>query len=317
MKWFGKQSREKSTKSRVDMLDRRAQELTRQVVEAKMLEAQALIRDFYRYDAPLPLERTEFKVFSQFGDDGIIQYVLQRLNLPSEQRRFVEFGVENYVEANTRFLLLNNNWSGLIMDGNERWMNSVRADDIYWRHDLTALARFVTRENMDALLKEAKFTGPIGLLSIDIDGNDYWVWESISVIDPAVVIVEYNGVFGAKEAVTVPYRADFQRTQSHYSNLYSGASLPALENLARRKGYAWIGCNRAGNNAYFVRQEYASLFLPVRLPEDFVAAKFREARNPDGSLSFQGQSSGRTLLADLPVHDVARNETRLIRDLEF
>lgn len=317
MKWFSKEARRKSTKGRVDALDRRVRELTRQVQEAKILAAQALVRDFDRHTGPLPLERTEFKVFSQFGDDGIIQYVLQRLDLPRSEHRFVEFGVESYSEANTRFLLLNNNWSGLVMDGSEPWMSALRRDDIYWRHALTALPRFITRENINALLQEGGFTGRIGLLSIDIDGNDYWVWEAITAADPAVVIVEYNGVFGAKEAVTIPYRADFQRTQAHYSHLYSGASLAALEHLARRKGYAWIGTNSAGNNAYFVRQEYARLFRPVSLPGDFVAAKFREARQPDGSLALETQAASRALLADLAVHDVIRNEVRLFRDLQF
>jgi hypothetical protein len=317
MKWFGSDARKKSVRARVAALGQRVEDLSRQVQEAKFLAAQALIRDFDRYSAPLPLRRAEFKVFSQFGDDGIIQYVLHRLDLPASEHRFVEFGVESYAEANTRFLLLNDNWAGLVMDGNEKWITALRKDDVYWRHELTAQAHFITRENINTLLEDAGFGGRIGLLSIDIDGNDYWVWEALTIADPAVVIVEYNGIFGSKEAVTVPYQADFRRSKAHFSNLYSGASLGALCVLAKRKGYVWIGCNRGGNNAYFVREKDARLFLPVRLPDDFVQAKFREARDEANGLTFQGQCAGRSVVGDLPVHDVVQNQTRLIRDLAF
>lgn len=315
--WFKKKlSRKKSsTKVRLDALRHQATELARQLEQTKILSAQSLIRDFYREKEPLPLARAEFKVFSQFGDDGIIQYILQKLDLPAAEQRFVEFGVEDYTESNTRFLLFNNNWSGLIMDGSEEAMSSLRRSDLYWRYDLTALGRFITRENINALLEEAGFQGRIGILSIDIDGNDYWVWEAITVVDPAVVIVEYNGLFGASEAVTIPYQADFTRSKAHYSNLYWGTSLTALCQLAARKNYVWIGCNSAGNNAYFVRKTESNRFLIPKLPDDFVAAKFREARDPDGKLSYLGQKTGFALVKDLPVWNVAENRMCRLADL--
>jgi hypothetical protein len=304
-----------STKVRLDALRHQVGELSRQLEQTKLLASQGLIRDFYRQKEPLSLARTEFKVFSQFGDDGIIQYIIQRLDLPASEQRFVEFGVEDYTESNTRFLLLNNNWSGLIMDGSEEFMSSVRRSDIYWRHALTALARFITRENINALLEEAGFQGHIGILSIDIDGNEYWVWEAITVVDPAVVIVEYNGLFGAREAVTIPYQADFERTKAHHSNLYWGVSLAALCQLAAKKNYVWIGCNSAGNNAYFVRKAESDRFLLPKLPEDFVAAKFREARDPDGKLSYLGQKTGFALVKHLPVWNVTENRLCQLSDL--
>ncbi len=298
-----------AAKARMDALRHQVRELSKQVEETKMLAAQSLVREFHRQKEPLPLAQTEFKVFSQFGDDGIIQYVLQRLDLSAAEQRFVEFGVESYTEANTRFLLLNNNWSGLVMDGSEDYMASVRKDEIYWRHDLTALARFITRENINALLEEAGFKGRIGLLSIDIDGNDYWVWEAITVVDPALVIVEYNSLFGANAAVTIPYQADFTRNKAHYSNLYWGTSLAALCHLASQKNYVWIGCNSAGNNAYFVRKSEAHRFVCPKLPEGFVAAKFREGRNPEGRLTYASQQAGFALVEHLPVCDVVKNQT--------
>jgi hypothetical protein len=135
------------------------------------------------------------------------------------------------------------------------------------------------------------------------------------LVDPAVAIVEYNGIFGAREAVTIPYQKEFLRQNVHYSYLYWGTSLRALSHLATRKGYAWIGCNSAGNNAYFVRNQYADLFHRPALPDDFVAAKFREGRDEQGNLNYIGQEMGLALIRDLPVWDVARNEMRLVGDL--
>jgi hypothetical protein len=289
--------------------------LTDQLEQTKILVAQPVVRELRGLKNPIPLRQSEFRVFSQFGDDGIIQYLINRIHLPSAEQRFIEFGVENYREANTRFLLLNDNWSGLVMDGSENYISNIRSEQIYWRNDLTALARFITRENINSLIEEAGFGGRIGLLSIDVDGNDYWVWEALTAVDPAIVIVEYNGIFGGIEAVTIPYQTDFVRQKAHHSYLYWGTSLPALCHLATRKGYVWIGCNTAGNNAYFVRKEYASSFLLPTLPADFVIAKFREARDRDGQLDYVGQREGFEVIRELPVWDVIANRMRLVGDL--
>src|SRR6266478_3639226 len=149
----------------------------------------------------------------------MMQYFVNRLDLPNAEHRFIECVVENYREANTRLLLLNDNWSGLVMDGSEHYVSCIRSEQIYWRHDFTALARFITRENINSIIESAGFGERIGILSVDVDGNDYWIWEAITSVDPAVVIVEYNGVFGSHEAVTIPYQADFVRQNAHYSCL--------------------------------------------------------------------------------------------------
>jgi hypothetical protein len=289
--------------------------LTDQVDQAKMLAAQSILLELRKQNEAIPLRQTEFRVFSQFGDDGIIQYIITKLSLPAAEQRFVEFGAENYRESNTRFLLLNNNWSGLVMDGSEAYVSSIHQDSFYWKYDLTALARFITRENIDSILHDAGFQGRIGILSIDVDGNDYWIWEAITVVDPAVVIVEYNGLFGGHEPVTIPYQADFTRENAHYSLLYWGTSLQALCQLAARKNYVWIGCNSSGNNAYFVRRADSNPFHLPSLPSDFVAAKFREGRDMEGNLAYIGQQEGFALIKDLPVWDVVTNRTRLISDL--
>src|SRR6267143_7311121 len=170
-----------------------------------------------------------FKVFSQWDEDGIIQYLIRHLNI--ENRTFIEFGVADYEESNTRFLLLNDHWQGMVLDACESDIRFIQTDRIYWEFDLQAKCAWITRENIDSLLREASFSEDIGLLSIDIDGNEYWIWEAIHSIRPRIVIVEYNSVFGL-QPISVPYKDDFHKLSAHYSGLYYGCSLAALHHLA-------------------------------------------------------------------------------------
>jgi len=241
----------------------------------------------------------EFKVYSQWGEDGLIQYLIANLTVP---KRFVEFGVENYTESNTRFLLTNNNWSGLIMDGSQSNIDYIKNDDIYWRYNLKAVCAFITKDNINDLLKQNGMSGEIGLLSIDIDGNDYWVWDAIKQIEPIVVIVEYNARFGASEAVTIPYDPNFNRGLAHYSNTYYGASLCALDYLAKQKGYSLVGCNSSGNNAFFVKTTHLTEKITGKSPSEvFVSHQFRESRSTTGKLSYLDKEAEKKILLTLPL----------------
>jgi len=138
------------------------------------------------------LADAEFRVYSQWGEDGIIEWLVTQVAVPNN--RFIEIGVDNFTEANCRFLMHNRNWKGLIFDGNENYMSGLRKDRMFWMYDLTAKGAFITAENINELILEAGFAGPLGILSIDIDGNDYWVWKAINVVDPAIVICEFNAI---------------------------------------------------------------------------------------------------------------------------
>jgi len=256
-----------------------------------------------RAGASMDPREHELQVYSQWGEDGIIDHLTRHVRVP--RRFFVEFGVETYQEANTRFLLTNAAWEGLILDGSEQDVARIRRDPIVWRHHLTVAHAFITRENINRILREYGAVGPIGLLSIDVDGNDYWIWEAIDVAQPAIVVIEYNAIFGPDRAVTVPYEPEFHREKTHYSHLYFGASLSALVRLGQRKGYAFVGTNRAGNNAFFVQRD----LLPpgmreLTLAEGFTAAQFREARKPDGSLALLSAAEGAALIAGLPLVEI-------------
>jgi hypothetical protein len=245
----------------------------------------------------------EFQVYSQWGEDGLIQHLIREVKVA--RKIFVEFGVETYTEANTRFLLVNDNWSGLVLDGGEANVRTIRKSDIYWRHNLKAVQAFITRENINDLLRDNGVAGDIGLLSVDIDGNDYWVWEAIDVVTPALVVVEYNSRFGAERAVTVPYDPAFVRQQAHYSCAYYGASLAALVALGRRKGYAFVGSNTAGNNAFFVRRDLLpSTLRELTAAEGYVALQFREARDTQGKLAYLSPEEEARLVNALPLVEV-------------
>jgi len=259
------------------------------------------------------LSDSEFKVFSQFGDDGIIQYLVRRLQI--DTRTFVEFGVDNYKESNTRYLLAANNWKGLVIDADEQNIQSIRREEFYWQHDLTAVCSFVTAQNINQILGSNGFYGEIGLLSIDIDGNDYHLWKAIDSIQPRIVIAEYNSVFGAEHAVTIPYDPQFRRYAAHHSGLYAGASLKALWVLAQQKGYAFIGSNSAGNNAYFVREDKASGLRPLTVAEGYVESRFRESKDEKGQPSFLSGRDRLKAIQDLPVYDIEAGSIRKIQDL--
>lgn len=280
-----------------------------------MLSAKALIRLMAADAAVMELEDVEFGVFSQFGEDGIIQYLIRRARIPPALRTFVEFGVEGYREANTRFLLLNDNWRGLIMDGSGSNMAAVRAWPLFWKYDLTAQEAFIDRDNIDDLLIKAGFAGEIGLLSIDIDGNDYWVWERISAVNPVIVIVEYNSLFGASRAVAVPYDPNFDHGRAHYSHLYWGCSLRALELLAVRKGYALVGSNHAGCNAFFVKQDHLNGQPQLTAAQGYRECRARYSRDRGGRFNFLSGRPRVEEIADMPLFDIERNETVKVRDL--
>lgn len=290
-----------------------ARELRKEIEEAKVLSARLLVAELRRR-GPLPrLADAEFKVFSQFGDDGIIQYLIHVLApLP---RTFVEFGIEDYSESNTRFLLVNDAWRGLVMDGSERHVAHVRAQDYYWRQTLTAVRAFVDRDNVNGLFREAGFEGDLGLLSVDIDGNDYWVWERLDCVRPVIAVCEYNAVFGASRAVTVPYDPRFERTRAHPSTLYWGASLKALCLLAERKGLAFVGTNSAGNNAYFVRRDRLGPLRPLTAEEGYTDSCFRESRDADGELTFLSGAARLAEIASMEVVDVEHGRTIRVGEL--
>jgi hypothetical protein len=252
---------------------------------------------------------TEFRVFSQWGEDGIIQGLIKLLEpMP---KIFIEFGVQDYRESNTRFLLINNNWTGLIIDGSEDNIKKIKEDNIYWQYNLKADCSFIDKDNINSIFEKNGVKGDIGLLSVDIDGNDYWVWEAIDSVNPAIVVTEYNARFGAQSAVSVPYDPTFVRSSAHFSHIYYGASLRAMCFLANKKNYLLVGCNEAGNNAFFIKKDLMRHPLKeLSVEEAFNINQFREARNSVGGLAFLSKEDEMDLLRGLTFVDVITGKSQ-------
>ncbi|MFA7082795.1 MAG: hypothetical protein WC135_09300 [Bacteroidales bacterium] len=246
----------------------------------------------------------EFKIFSQRGEDGIIQFLIKNIDI--KNKSFIEFGVENYMESNTRFLLMNDNWSGFVIDGSGQAMNSLRKREWFWKYDLTAKTAFIDKDNINSLMIESGFVD-LGILSIDIDGNDYWIFEEmdLSKLNPSIIIAEYNAVFGQERAISIPYDKYFQRTKAHYSNLYFGASLAALNHIAKNKGYELVGCNDGGTNAFFVRKDLLNDRIKSKTTlQAFKEDKGRQSRDKNYNLSLVSGYDRLKLIEGLDVIDV-------------
>jgi hypothetical protein len=256
----------------------------------------------------------EFKIFSQWGEDGIIQYLIN--NIVIKNKTFIEFGVEDFSESNCRFLLMKDRWSGYVIDGSQANMDRLQRSYYYWSHPLKSKTSFITRENVPRLLDESGLDRDLGILSVDIDGNDYHVLEALDAWRASIIIVEYNALFGQHHAVTVPYDAAFIRTKAHSSNVYYGASLQAFYHLLKARGYALVGVNGVGSNAFFIRRH----LLNERVKEVAVDScrwgpTFREARDANGGLSFTDPRSSLTGMASMPLIDTITGQRLTVADI--
>jgi hypothetical protein len=203
-----------------------------------------------RLDNPLCLERHGYKVYSQNDEDGIIHEIFKRIG--EKQRIFVEFGVEDGVESNTHYLLLKG-WKGLWIEGSKRAVKKIHArfSEPVKNGALKVVHGFVTSENINGLVGSAGITGEIDLLSVDIDGNDYHVLNAITIINPRVIVAEYNGMLPPDFEWVMPYNPEHRWNKDDYY----GASLLSFEKMLDKKGYALVGANVTGVNAFFVRKD--------------------------------------------------------------
>ncbi len=217
----------------------------------------------------------ESRTYSQNGEDGLIDFLFSRIEAPS--KRFVEIGIEDGTECNTRLLSCAKGWTGLVIEGSDSLARSAKkryAKEAPGR--VKVIQAFASPRNINELLTNHSFAGEIDLLSIDIDSYDYWLWEAINCIRPRLVVIEYNGDFGPVLSLTVPYEENFDRFKKHFSGYYSGASLTAMNKLGERKGYGLVASDSRGVNAFFVRKDLlASSGLETLSPE---AAYYTDSR---------------------------------------
>ena len=205
-----------------------------------------------------PLSEVGFKVYSQTDEDGILLFIFSVIG--TKNKKCIEICAGNGFECNTANLIINHGWTGLLVDGNSKLVQ--KGKEFYKKHTATYVypptfvSAWVTKDNINKILRENGCKGEVDLLSIDVDGVDYWLWDAIEDIIPRVVAVEYQDIIGPEKALTVPYRDDFNAYEyptTHGMPNFCGASLPAFVKLAKKKGYRLVGCNRYGYNAFFIR----------------------------------------------------------------
>ena len=236
-------------------------------------------KDCQRNNTLPKFNETGFKVFSQFEEDGKLLYIFSILGMGN--KTFVDLGSNDCVNSNCANLAVHFNWKGLFVDGDKRLIeigkNFYKKTPDTWSYNPKFLHAFLTKSNINTLLKNNGFEGEIEFLSLDIDGNDYWIWEALEVIQPKVILVECQVVFGLRNLV-VPYQEDFKGDVEN--NNYYGASGLALQKLGKKKGYRLIGANEYGNNLFFIKNGLAEKELPEILIEEtllhpFATEKFK------------------------------------------
>jgi len=233
-------------------------------------------RMFQHGEALPSLNEAEFRAFSQNGEDGILLYIFSLLGFGS--RTCVEICAGDGIQCNSANLILNHGWTGLLIDGNEDNVN--KGVQFYSSHPDTFsfppkfVRAWVDREGVNELIQGHGFIGDIDLLSLDLDGVDYWIWDAIEVIRPRVVVAETQCIWGADRSVSVPYRRDFSSPLVNGFGIYSGASLPAFVRLAKRKGYRLVGTQALGFNAFFIRDDLATELFPEASAESCLDRPF-------------------------------------------
>ena len=248
--------------------EQRLDTLEQLLKQLHFLEGHRLIHELLassQYADPLRLERFGRKVCSQQDEDGILQEIFRRVG--TSNRRFIEIGVGDGLENNTLNLLYAG-WTGAWIDGSASDIASIRSRFVEWlmERKLSARQQFVTRENIDALLASFEPPADLDLLSIDVDGNDYHLWQATESIRPRVVVIEYNARF----APPVRWVQACQSGRVWDGSDAFGASLASLAALGTQKGYALVGCTLTGVNAFFVREDLAA----GRFQKPFTAENF-------------------------------------------
>jgi hypothetical protein len=230
------------------------------------------------HDQRAALRRAEFQAFSENGEAGILLWLFSKVG--TRTRRAIEFGIGNTQKCNTTNLVLSFGWSVLLLDGQSVLVEWAR--DFYRGRAeperVRCVETWLTPETIDRTFAEHGMQGEIDLLSLDIDGNDYWIWKAIRSVEPRVVVIEYNSSLGAEEKLVAAYEPMFDRYRRHPLGWYHGASLAALEELGREKGYVLVGCESSGHNAFFVRRDLAAGKLEALQAKDAFYPNARRLR---------------------------------------
>ena len=199
---------------------------------------------------------------------------------------FIEIGVQDSIECNSTNLLLNLNWTGAQFEGckesYEDGKKFFKKKNIK-RKQCQLLNKFINAENVNLLIKKTGIIGEIDFFSLDIDGNDYWVWKNINIIKPRLVVLEYNSTFGGGNALSIPYNSEFVWDNKDEKKFFYGASLKALEIVSKKKGYELVYVDSKGVNAFFVRKDLIknTILRKMRSEDIFIYNKDHNVKKKD------------------------------------
>ena len=267
-----------------------------------------------KYDEVEDLIETEVKIFSQNGEDGIIDYLVHKLKV--DKKNFVEIGVGNYRESNTRFLYNRYHPKGLIIDYIDDMKKKVTKHVNFWKGDLRICNQKIDADNiLDILNKNCDYE--IDFFSIDIDSIDYWIIKKLKNNISKIFVAEYNPVFGAELEVTVPNISGFERSKYHYSYLCYGMSLKALINLMDQKGYYFIGTNLQKINAFFILKEFKKevFFKNIKIKslDNYTNSNIRDSRDINNNLNFLSGNNKFKEIEDCEVINLKDNKNELVK----
>lgn len=213
------------------------------------------------HDDESGLQHYEYSWLSQNGEDGILRYLFEEIGF--ESRIFVEFGF-GAQQCNALRLMVHEKFTGLMMDGSqEQCDHFTQAAQKRKIPGVKAVCTFIDLDNLESLISDNGIPREIDFLSVDVNGNDYWFWEKLEVVSPRVACIEYNSGMGPTWACSIPYAADFERYNAHPSGFFAGASLKALEDLGKKKGYRLVGCDATGTNSFFLREDLDAPNVPT------------------------------------------------------
>ncbi len=243
------------------------------------------------------INQYEYRHFSQNCEDGIIDYLFSEIGFHS--KFFLEFGFD-VTENNCLRLLLKEKFSGVYIDGSDKKCDLFnKATKAFGLKDVIAISKFLKIENLESTIMKAGIPDEIDIISIDVDGNDYWFWEEINSITPRIVVIEYNASLGPELSLTVPYDPHFNRHEKHSSGFYCGASIAALKVLGEKKNYRLVGCDLSGVNSFFIHKDiYAPNIKTLKPKEAYKPHRYRLERG----FSLKKQYD---LIKDLPFIEVS------------
>tara|TARA_B110000305_G_scaffold234258_1_gene292004 strand:+ start:3536 stop:4441 length:906 start_codon:yes stop_codon:yes gene_type:complete len=254
----------------------------------------------------------EVKIFSQFGEDGIIDFLLYKLNL-TNHIAFLEIGTGDYEEANTRFLCETRNCRGLLID-KIKDLKFVQKRDFFWKNDLYFCQKTITPSNISSIINSYGFKNDCNLLSIDIDGNDYWVLKNIELSHVDIVVAEYNPLFGSNLSLTVPQDDNFDRNR--FKKIFYGASLTAIIELMESKGFMFVGANSACNNAFFINKNKKEFLSNLKVEESKEYTKFTFREIKENSYKENQISNLIDKIEDFEIYDLNKKKTFKIKELK-